>query len=649
MKKTTLFIIFLLSAYTFSSVNAQNLVWKGKQTDQIWSTAVANWQEGVLPIPKAWADNAVANFDETATAGSDTIVVNGVINTSGININNTRTYVIRKSATDTISGTGTLIKDGAGDFVMDITNKLTGGCVVKAGRLKMEKQASPNIFGSKIEMQGGIVNFATTSSSSYPSITVPMTFVSETNSTVELSRYSYWASPISGSGNMLIKAGGERTYFGLKNVAPNLTNYSGNITIDKYVMDGVKPGYYGLVLNTSKTFDATTLDLSGVDSTLYNKKVNLATDIVLTSESGTRCYAIGELTATDNTNLLCGYYKNSTTPSIYYMVGGLNTDVNFPGTFGDKGAKGYNSVGFIKVGTGTYTFTSPVNVTGVTGVIVKGGKFYINSSETAPTVSALGRTKGNILDIRKNAIGGGNGRLTGTVDVSGKLEIGYKGIGTIVVSDTISRIDGVTIGTYNYPVKLRSSGVAEFEIASASSYDKLIVNNQVRFFPDTVATVISVPTIKVIPSGTPTINNGDKFELISWKGEKLPTDSFKVEFAGFDASVTWAYEIVQIKDISDVVTDSKLVATATVGTGVKQHEYDKNISIYPNPSKGTFAISSQDMNIDNVEIFNIQGQLVYKKSVKGEKINIEGLKSGFYPVKVTLENGKQITQKITVK
>jgi hypothetical protein len=216
-----------------------------------------------------------------------------------------------------------------------------------------------------------------------------------------------------------------------------------------------------------------------------------------------------------------------------------------------------------------------------------------------------------------------------------------------VVADTISA-EGV-YGSKNGPLKLRSTAKAEFEIASISSYDKLIVNNQVRFFPDTVADVISVPTIKVISSGTPTLNNGDKFELISWKGAKLPTDSFKVEFAGFDASVTWGYEIVQIKDLTDVVTDSKLVATATVGTGIKQNEYDKSISIYPNPSRGTFAISSQDINIENVEIFNVQGQLVYKKSVKGDKINIEGMNNGLYPVKVTLENGKQVTRIITVK
>lgn len=650
MKNFTLTIILILSFFVEIST-AQTLVWKGKQVDQTWSTAVANWQEGVIPVPKAWADSAIAVFDDNATIGSDTISISGIIASKGIQVNATRPYVIRRVATtDSILGSGTLTKDGTGDFYMDVPNKLMGGSIVKAGRLIMEKQSSPNIFGNKIILQGGAVNFATTTSSSYPSVTVPMELASNTTSMVELSRYSYWGSPVSGSGDLIIKAGGERTYFGLKNVAPNFSKFTGNITVDKYVMSTVKPGFYGLVMNTSKTFDALTLNMAGVDSTLYNKKVSLAKDIVLTSESGTRCYAIGELNAADSTALLCGYYKNSTTPSIYYMVGFLNTDVDFPGTFGDKGAKGYNLVGFIKVGTGTYTFTKPVNVTGISGVIVKEGKFYVNSSVTSPTVSALGRTKGNILDIRNGAIGGGNGRLTGTVEVAGKLEIGYKGIGTIVVSDTISKLDGVTTGTYNYPVKFRSTGMAEFEIASINSYDKLIVNNLVRFYPDTVASVISVPTIKVIAAaGTPEINNGDKFDLINWKGAKNAVDSFKVEFAGFASNVSWTYEIVETKDDLGVVTNSKIVATASVLTGIEQLELDKNISVYPNPSQGNFTVSASNNTIEKIEIFNAQGQLILKKSINAQITNFEGFKTGMYPIKITLDNGKETTKKVLIK
>ncbi|NLO71034.1 MAG: T9SS type A sorting domain-containing protein [Porphyromonadaceae bacterium] len=648
MKKITLSVIFVgIFMWSFTFSDAQEYVWKGKQVDQTWSTAVANWQEGALPIPKAWVDDAKAIFDETAAEGSDTILIDGVIQTTGIAVNAKRPYLIRKTATtDMIKGEGTLVKDGTGDFVMDVENQLTGGSVVKNGRLAMEKQSSPNIFGSKILMEGGTVNFATSSSSSYPSIAVPMEFAAGTTSTVELSRYSYWNSEITGSGDILIKAGGERTYFGTKNNPPNLEGFTGKISVEKYVMSGVNPGFYGLILNTGKTYKDTTV-LWGVDSTFYDKKLHLGQDIALTAESGNRCYAIGELTATDANNLLCGYYKASTTPKIYYMVGGLNTDVVFPGNFGDKGGKGYNSVGLFKVGTGTYTFTSNTDVSGTYGVEVREGRFYVNVDENELNKTALGRSKVNVLNIYEGAVGGGNGRLTGTVEVSGKLEIGYNGIGTIIVSDTIGA--GGDVGNYNYPVRLNSTAVAEFEITSATKYDKLIVNDQIRFLPDTIEGVIHNPKIRVIPTSDFSIADGDQVELISFVKAKGATDTYDVEFVGFPAGVTWTYEEVELKDETEAVTGYKIIATAHGATGVKNLDLDSKISIYPNPSNGVFTISSKEYEIGKVEIFNIQGQLMNSRIVNSNSATISDINPGLYPVKITTSEGGHITKKVLVK
>lgn len=649
MKKITFLFTFIgISFLSMTFTHAQNLVWKGKQIDQSWSPAVANWQEGMVPVPKAWIDGATATFDDTSNEGSDTLVINGIITAGGININASRPYLIRKTATtDAIQGEGTLTKDGTGDFVMDVENKLTGGTVVKNGRLAMEKQTTPNIFGSNISMQGGTVNFATTTSGSYPSITVPMNFAAGTTSTVELSRYSYWGSNITGGGDIIIKAGGERTYFGEKNKAPNMSGFTGKISVEKHEMSSVKPGFYGLIMNTNKTYKDTTV-LWGIDSTLYDKKLHLGKDIVLTAESGTRCYAIGELTATDENNLLCGYYKASTTPKVFYMVGGLNTDVVFPGNFGDKGGKGYNSVGLIKVGTGTYTFTSNTDVSGTYGVEVREGRFYINSSENEPNKTALGRSKVNVLNIYKDAIGGGNGRLTGTVEVSGKLEIGYHGIGTLIVSDTVSA-DGQYVGSYNYPVRLNSNAVAEFEIASVSSYDKLIVNDQVRFLPDTIDGVIHNPKIKVIPAGSISIADGDKFDLISFVKAKGVNDAYEVAFEGFPTSVTWTYEEVEVKDASETVVGHKIVATAHGATSANTIELDSKISIYPNPSNGDFTISSNDYKIGKIEIFNNQGQLMKSNLVNSNSVRVTDLEPGLHPVRITTTDGNRISKKILVK
>jgi len=647
MRKFTLFAVALAAA---SSLNAQDYVWKGKQSEQIWSSSVANWQVGALPVPKAWVDNAKAIFDDTSNTGSDTLSVSGTILTSGISVNATRPYVLRRTAdTDALTGDGTLIKEGTGDFSMDVKNSLTGGTIVRNGRLIMEKQTSPNIFGSKIVMEGGAVNFATSTSSAYPAVTVPMEIPAGKNAIVELSRYTYWSSKITGSGDLTIYAGGDRSYLGATKFSPvDWSEYTGNVKIEKYIMPSVTPGFYGLLLNTNKTFDETTM--TGIDSTFYNKKVTLGSGTVLTSESGTRCYAIGELNATDNECQLVGYFKKSTTPKIYYMVGGLNTDVVFPGVFADKGGMGYNHVALIKIGTGTYTFTSNNKVSGVGGVTVKEGRFYINTVDE-PLKTSLGRSKGNILNIAKGAIGGGNGRLTGTVEVAGKLEIGYNGIGAIVVSDTIST-DGVTIGNYNYPVNFRSSGEAEFEIASADSYDMLTVNDQIRFYNDTIESQIYTPVIKVKPAASFNIKDGDTFTLMTWKEAKGVNDSYKVEFGDFKGASLSANE-VEIKNANDSVIGYKLVVTAKgsgSATGISKVSASNKLNIYPNPSNGEFNVSIEGVEIKKIEVFNNQGQLVAVEAVNASNghININGVASGMYFVKVTTSEGT-ITNKVVIK
>ena len=651
MRKFTLLAVALAAA---SSLNAQDYVWKGKQSEQIWSSSVANWQVGALPVPKAWIDNAKAIFDDTSNTGSDTLSVSGTILTSGISVKATRPYVLRRTAdTDVFSGDGTLIKEGTGNFSMDVKNSLTGGTIVREGRLIMEKQTSPNIFGSKIVMEGGTVNFATSSGGTYPAVSVPMEIPAGKSATVELSRYSYWSSKLTGSGDLTIYVGGDRTFLGAAKSSPvDWSEYTGNVKVEKFVIPNLTPaqtpGFYGLLVNSNKTYDATTM--TGIDSTFYNKKVTLGSGTILTSESGTRCYAIGELNAADASCQLAGYYKASTGPIIYYMVGGLNTDVIFPGVFGDKGGKGYNSVGLIKVGTGTYTFTNNSPMSGTLGVTVKEGSFYINTADEALRTS-LGRSKGNILNIAKGAIGGGNGRLTGTVEVAGKLEIGYKGIGTIIAADTLST-DGITLGGYNYPVNFRSSGEAEFEIASVDSYDKLNVNDQVRFYTDTIDSQVYMPVIKIKPTASFKINDGDEFTLMTWKEAKGVNDAYKVEFADFNGASLSAKE-VEIKNANDSVIGYKLVVTAKgsgSATGISKVSASNKLNIYPNPSNGEFNVSIEGVEIKKIEVFNNQGQLVAVEAVNASNghINLNGVASGMYFVKVTTAEGT-ITNKMVIK
>ncbi|MHB9142614.1 MAG: autotransporter-associated beta strand repeat-containing protein, partial [Paludibacter sp.] len=471
MKKITLLVAIFI-AITSSFATTTRWFWYGDlSVGQTWDMGTtANWYDPttvdpLIPfiVPDNFVSGTTAIFDEKAVEGSDTLKVNGVVNVDSILANNTRTYVLRSQTgytTDSITGTGTFVKDDPGTFVMDCKNTITGGTIIKAGKLMMEKQTTPNIFGSKLVFQGGTANFATTTSSSYPMVTVPIEIPAGVTAKVELSRYSYWSSPITGSGDLHIYAGGERTYMGAivtnadktkTTVLVNWSAFTGNVIVDKYVMSGVNPGFYGLILPSNKTFKDS-LGGMNIDSTFYNRKLTLGDGVQMGSESGTRAYAIGELKSTDSTSVLAGYYKKSTSPKIYYFIGGLNTDVVYPGRIAQNNGitTHYNHVGIIKVGTGTYTLTNSDNDI-IGGVVVREGGLLVCDKILHGTVRG---GVGNFVNVEKEGMLGGTGRIDGNVNIYGMLKPGANGVGTLLLSDSLSANPVSKYGTpvsYSFP------------------------------------------------------------------------------------------------------------------------------------------------------------------------------------------------------
>jgi len=67
----------------------------------------------------------------------------------------------------------------------------------------------------------------------------------------------------------------------------------------------------------------------------------------------------------------------------------------------------------------------------------------------------------------------------------------------------------------------------------------------------------------------------------------------------------------------------------------------EKIKVFPNPADDHWTISSERSKIKKVEIFNVQGQLVFADQPNSffEKINATNFSSGIYFSKVTTENG----------
>jgi hypothetical protein len=85
---------------------------------------------------------------------------------------------------------------------------------------------------------------------------------------------------------------------------------------------------------------------------------------------------------------------------------------------------------------------------------------------------------------------------------------------------------------------------------------------------------------------------------------------------------------------SNFVSGGAFVFTPIV-TGVEQQGNNASYSVYPNPSNGTFSVSSTS-ELGNVSVYNSLGTMVYQNATSAKQLNIElpSKEAGIYFVKV---------------
>lgn len=315
-------------------------------------------------------------------------------------------------------------------------------------------------FGSSVTVEKGEMHFCfNNSASNYANIDVPIKLRDGAELSVYTSRYTYWMSQLKGNGTVNIYSGGERSFAGnAKNAAyPDWSGFSGIVTIYPYKEVYGNSGFYGLVLNSNKTFYPDDVE-GGIKDGKYNNMFEHATlritnGAVLANESGNRAIRIGHLDMEEG-SVLKGYYKSSTAKS-YYIVGSDNTNSTLYGKIAPESG---NILGIIKEGKGTYTFAGKQNaISG--GIRVLEGAAYIDG--TTGTASS-----GAVATACPNALLGGTGNIGGIADIYGDLRPGNDAPGKLTITK-----DLIVRPTAKLLFRIGNEASDQLEISGNIAYD----------------------------------------------------------------------------------------------------------------------------------------------------------------------------------
>jgi len=71
------------------------------------------------------------------------------------------------------------------------------------------------------------------------------------------------------------------------------------------------------------------------------------------------------------------------------------------------------------------------------------------------------------------------------------------------------------------------------------------------------------------------------------------------------------------------------------------------VSLFPNPATSEFTIALDQETIDQISMYNLQGQLV--KTSTTDRVNVSELSKGIYLVKVVTTSGATATKQLIKK
>ncbi|MFH0864808.1 MAG: T9SS type A sorting domain-containing protein [Bacteroidota bacterium] len=179
---------------------------------------------------------------------------------------------------------------------------------------------------------------------------------------------------------------------------------------------------------------------------------------------------------------------------------------------------------------------------------------------------------------------------------------------------------------------------------------------------DTLSPNLNIASFEFIASSHPCIYNIHGAGIIEFTFANILLPDSNVNFTGSNGFVKYSVKAKSSLIVGDIITNTayiyfdfnEAVATNTTSTIVKNPDglfetpNDNSIfSIYPNPSDDNITISYNLSEKPMIEIYNIQGQCILRKSADNNnytKINVSDFPSGLYFVKMTTAKRYAVTK-----
>ncbi len=410
--------------------------------------------------------------------------------------------------------------------------------------------------------EDGILNFSdpSSTSSSYTNYCDGILIPAGKELNVYSSRYTYWLSPIKGSGRLNIHSGGERSYIGNNSgTLPDWSGFSGEVHVYPWpeVNPDVRAGWYGTILaHGGVKFDAgnvkTSIKEGRYTTLLSQNKVVLHEGATMAGEDGNnaRAHRMASLRMEPGSRLM-GYYKANKTKGVYYLIGSDDADSELAGRIA---AEGTSMVGIVKEGKGTYSLTGNDNrITGIATVV--GGKLLISNDAAEARAQKLP----GAIGIGENAVGvmvyaggcvGGSGNISAMADIYGYMEPGDSNGYTLAVADYVNG--------NACDVKLHPTSRLIFNIDGSDKAARLEVSGAVMLNPRDEAYEASgaMPILEIKVGENANLKEGDSFTLISAAGKNDDDSkdwSFRIQYP---KAYTW--------EVKETAGEDGYTVTATV-------------------------------------------------------------------------------------